>query len=138
GRAVPLADARRARHHHAPTFVGHLAPDATRTPRLPVQLRADRPLGPSRQDALLAPGPRTWDPRPSPTGCGPSAAGPHPPPRLNLARAISPSTSRPEERRDSGQSTGLSARLAQCCIAQPPTTSAAPTSASRWMLRPVK
>src|ERR1700728_5493812 len=32
---------------------------------------------------------------------------------------------------------GLGVRLAQCCIAQPPATSAAPTSASRWMLRPV-
>jgi len=30
------------------------------------------------------------------------------------------------------------ARLAQCCMAQPPATNAAPISASRWMLSPVK
>src|SRR5271155_5528498 len=32
---------------------------------------------------------------------------------------------------------GFGVRPAQCRMAQPPATSAAPTSASRWMLRPV-
>src|ERR1700678_1521855 len=33
---------------------------------------------------------------------------------------------------------GVDVRLAQWCRAHPPASSAAPTSASRWMLRPVK
>ena len=39
--------------------------------------------------------------------------------------------------RPSWTGASLGRRLAQCCMAHPPATSAAPTSASRWMLRPV-
>src|SRR5271156_7146693 len=38
---------------------------------------------------------------------------------------------------DGPAAAGFGVRLAQCRMAQPPATSAAPTSASRWMLRPV-
>ena len=68
-----------------------------------------------------------------PSGWGCSA-----PSRARAARTRSGSSGLPASCTSAAPSAaGFGARLAQWCIAQPPATSAAPISASRWMLRPV-